>query len=366
MRKSVLVLLGVLVAGGGIAAADVQLGGYLAPNLVMWDHGDGNKSNLGFGMHFNRFLLHGNLAGGEIAKNVGWKLECDFSQSGSYGLKWAFVQPEFGDHFSFRVGHHIKRAFSREILHPTRDLLTAFRHPTTSFVQDLGYGGFTYGLEAHLQTYLVKAHGGVYSSGTPQSVRAQDPALDYAGRAILMPITGLEIGVNMIMATLPAGGSNLGIYADSLYATNTGLAYGFDVDYRTCFDDMSLWAQAELGMGDSWGARDEQGNMVPMPKDPQTGDSWEDYNWHSFMYYYLKFRFMLNDDLGFHFGYSSIDPNTDEDDDAISMITPGITYYWVPSCRTEAEVQLHTKQQGQGNDDLEYTHFVLQTVLVWK
>jgi hypothetical protein len=82
---------------------------------------------------------------------------------------------------------------------------------------------------------------------------------------------------------------------------------------------------------------------------------------------------MVTKELGIHFGYSTWDPNTDSvvgKNDAMIMITPGITYYWAKMLRTQVEVQLETEHNGvDGHDanfpDSKYTNFVVQTVLIW-
>jgi hypothetical protein len=152
------------------------------------------------------------------------------------------------------------------------------------------------------------------------------------------------------------------VYADDVQS-NSGMAFGFDADYKKDFGNMELWAQAEFGMGDDW----DEG-----AKEPAAGDTWEDYSWYKFQYYYLKALFMVSNDFGIHFGYSAWDPNTDGDvgeNNSITTITPGITYFWAKNLRTQVEVQMVTEQQGVLNnenlDDLTYTHFVLQTILLW-
>ncbi|MBD3236644.1 MAG: hypothetical protein GF330_08065 [Candidatus Eisenbacteria bacterium] len=372
MRNALLLILAIAVGGIGVASAEMHVSGYLAPHLMMYDQGEDNEANVGFGMYFNRFTFKGKMDGGEIVKAVGFRVESDISSETSSLLKWAYVQPYFTEELSFRIGH-IKRAFSREWLHPTMDLITAMRHPTSDFLKGLGYTDFAYGLDVLYKAEMFMVQAGAYTSGTPKTVEDQDPALDFGGRVVAMPIEGLEVGLNAVMTTLPHDGtmqgSNQGVYPSETYETNSGLAYGFDVDYMTDFDKMSLWAQAEVGMGDCWTAG---------PKDAEAGDTWEDYEWFSFMYYYLKLRFMFTEELGFQLGYSMFDPVTENDDDEYpgteydktTKITPGLIYFWTPLCRTEVEVQLCTEQgyDAQTGDgmDYDYTHFLLQQVLVWK
>lgn len=364
MKKALLLILAVAVGGVGLASADTSVSGYMAPHFMMYDQGEDNEANMGFGMYFNRFTFKGKMDGSEIVKAVGFKVETDISTTGTHSLQWAYVQPYFSEEFSVRLGH-IKRQYSREVLHSTSNLITAMRHPTTGFIKSLGYAGYGYGLEGIYMGEMFHVAAGAYTSGTPKNVGDQDPALDFAGRVVLNPIEGLDVGLNACMAALPMGGSNMGAYDSDTYETNSGLAYGFDVDYKTNFDKMTLWAQAEVGMGDNWAAG---------AKEPGGEDTWEDYEWYSFMYYYLKLRFMFTEELGFQFGYSIVDPVTDDvsENDEWSAITPGLIYFWTPFCRTEVEAQMMTygggvdPVSGDELDDLEYTHFLIQQVLIWK
>jgi hypothetical protein len=109
---------------------------------------------------------------------------------------------------------------------------------------------------------------------------------------------------------------------------------------------------------------------MPATKDDET---WEDYEWYSFQYFYVKALFMATKMFGFHLGFSNWDPNTDGDageNDATTKITPGVTIMWSDMVRTQIEVQMITDQQGvdsegENLDDCEYTHFVLQQVVNW-
>jgi hypothetical protein len=72
---------------------------------------------------------------------------------------------------------------------------------------------------------------------------------------------------------------------------------------------------------------------------------------------------MATPNFGVHLGFANVDPNTDEDDDSIQKIVPGITYRWSDFTRTQAEVQLIKEQSGDEDED--FTNFVVQQVLVW-
>jgi hypothetical protein len=213
----------------------------------------------------------------------------------------------------------------------------------------------------------------------------QDPVLDYDLRAVVMPTDGLEIGANLQMKTLPGVFDGTWEYApddgaypddEDLYQTNTAMAYGADLDFQKTFNEaMSLWAQAEFGTGDNYCQQDFT--------DYQAEDTWQDYSWFKFQYFYLKALLMINKNFGIHAAFASFDPNTnagDEEDDyagkndSITKIIPGITYRWSDKTRTQLEVQLVTYQEGMTTndedevverDDTSLTHFVLQQVLVW-
>ena len=349
------------------AGCKTSVNGYLAPNFRMIDKSGNDSmkvaSDMGFGMAFNRVTFAGEMEAGKIVKNIGWSVEVDVSEPSAFKLQWAYIQPKFSDSFSLKFGH-VKKAFSREVLHPTGKLLTVDRTPASAALKALGYVDYNYGLEAHFVQPMFKLQAGAYS-GSPvvNKVDNQDPGLDFGARAIVMPTAGLEIGANAMMIKLYEDGNNQAVYADDV-ESNSGMAFGFDADYKKDFGTMELWAQAEFGMGD---------NCTEGAKDPAAGDTWEDYSWYKFQYYYLKALFMVTKDLGIHFGYSTWDPNTDGDvgeNNSITTITPGITYFWAKNLRTQAEVQMVTQQTGVDNDganldDLTYTHFVLQTILLW-
>ncbi|MCK4305459.1 MAG: hypothetical protein KAY24_14575 [Candidatus Eisenbacteria sp.] len=357
MKKILLVVLAVVFAASSSAwAGDVTVAGYMAPNLKMIDKGEDNASNLGFGMAFNRFLFKGEMDGGAVVKKVAWRVESDISMSGTHKLQWAYVQPKFSDVFSLRLGH-VKEPFSREILHSTPKLLTVDRH-FSGKLSALGYGGFNYGLEAHVKTEMFKLQAGAYDGNGAQSkVGYQDPCIDFGLRGILTPsVEGLEIGANVMMVSLPNGGhGDGGTYADSdanELLTNSAMAFGCDLDYQKAFGEMSLWAQAEFETGDNWTQQDGT-------------DPWDEAEFFSFQYLYAKALFMVSKDFGLHLGFSQYDPNTDGDaeGDSETLITPGVVYKWCKNMRTQAEVQLHTYEGI--DEDVDYTHFVLQTIFIW-
>lgn len=350
------------------AGCNTSVNGYLAPNFRMIDKSGSdvdslqNASNMGFGMAFNRVTFAGQMEAGKIVKNVGWVVEVDVAEPSDIKLQWAYIQPKFSDNFSLKFGH-VKKAFGREVLHPTGKLLTVDRTPASAALKTLGYVDYNYGLEAHVAQEMFKIQAGAYAGcPTANKVDNQDPGLDFGARAIVMPAAGLEIGANAMMIKLYEDGNNQEVYADDVQS-NSGMAFGFDADYKKDFGNMELWAQAEFGMGDDW----DEG-----PKEPAAGDTWEDYSWYKFQYYYLKALFMVSNDFGIHLGYSAWDPNTDGDvgeNNSITTITPGVTYFWAKNLRTQVEVQMVTEQQGvlnnENRDDLTYTHFVLQTILLW-
>lgn len=377
MKRFLVVVLGLafllpsVVSAQPCPGCNVAVTGYLAPNFRMIDKSGSDDveaaSDMGFGLAFNRVTFSGDMEGGKIVKKVGWSVEFDVAEPSACKLQWGYIQPKFSDAFSLKFGH-VKKPFSREVLHATGKLLTVDRTPASAQLKALGYVDFNYGLEAHVAQPMFKIHAGAYAGSPPvNNVANQDPGLDFGARVIVMPTAGLEIGANAIMISLPEGGNNLGTYEDSAdepYESNSGMAFGFDADYKKDFGSTSLWAQAEFGMGD---------NCAEGAKDAAEGDTWEDYSWYKFQYYYLKAIFMVTQDLGIHFGYGTWDPNTDGDvgeNNSTSMITPGITYFWAKNLRTQVEVQMVTNQQGVDDDganldDLTYTHFVLQTVLLW-
>jgi hypothetical protein len=392
MKKILLVAAAVSFALGGLAWAQGQTGcagcpnaqvtGYLAPNFRMIDKGDGLKSNMGFGMAFNRFTFSGMVECGKIVKNVGFKVEGDISNPSGLALQDAFVQPQFSEAFSFRLGHY-KKAFSREVLHPTSKLLTVDRGPSTAFLKALGYSDYNYGLEAIIAQEKFKVNVGAYAgqgtSGAETNGAAnQDPMLDFGARAIFKVTPDIEIGANAMMVGLPYEDPLLPADAnwDSLsYESNSAMAFGFDVDFQKQFNpNMGIWLQAELGMGDNWDA-----DLGGGPKEPEAEDTWEDYSWYGFMYYYAKVLFMVTPEFGIHLGYWAVDPNTESgnadngyigENDSVSWITPGIVYKWCKATRTQLEVQLVSHQngvdsEGDNLDDDTYTHFVLQQVMTW-
>ena len=407
MKKVLLVAFAALFMMGSAWAGEacegcsgIKIGGYVGPNFRMIDKGTSEYtdpetgdeldyvSDLGFGLAFARFNISGmHELDSEIIKKIGWKFETDIRQPGIQGLVYAYVDAYLGDQFMARFGRQ-KEVWSREWLHPTNKLLTVDRH-LYGMLGDLSYAGYSYGLTAFFKHEMFKAMAGVYDGQGAQSwVGNQDAALDFALRAVAMPTDGLEVGANVAMKSLPGvkgyydadgdfvadptGTSTVwgpwadgGAYVDhdDYYQTNSGMAFGADAEYKKKFEgDMWLWAQAEFGMGDNW---------MEGAKDAEAEDTWEDYEWYSFQYFYVKALFMATKLFGVHLGFSSWDPNTDSDageNDSVTKITPGITLWWSDQVRTQVEVQLITEQQGvdaQGDnlDDCEYTHFVLQQVV---
>jgi hypothetical protein len=272
--------------------------------------------------------------------------------------------------FSVRFGN-LKKSFSREVLHATGKLLTVDRTVAAGYLEKLGYVNFNFGLEAVVTHSLFKLQAGGYS-GFPSlgKVDDQDPGLDFGARGIVMPMKGLEIGVNAMSVALPERGNNKGDYDDTPdepYRTNSAMAFGFDADYAKSFGTMSLRAQVEYGTGENWLWDDPSTKDTTFdPKDYKADQTWEDYSWYSFQYYHLKALFMATPDLGIHFAYSVWDPNTDSikgKNDVETWITPGVVYYWSKNLRTQAEVQMQTV--GKELEDFEYTHFVVQQVLIW-
>lgn len=400
MRKILLVALALMLGSASLAVAGdcagcgAKVSGYMAPYFKLYDHGEDYSANKGFGVRYNRVVFSGMQEGNKLVKNLAYRVETDLAETGAHGLQWVYVEPYFNENFSVRMGR-VKEAFSREILHSTANQITVQRHPASTGLGDLSYGQFSYGMEARFKNEMFTAAAGIYDGmSADKDVRDQDPAFDFGARVVAMPMEGLEIGANALMVTLPAGGVDGGMYVDSTYTTNTGLAYGADFCYMKSFDEkMSLWIEGEFGMGDNHGleiAGDAMmvGGAWVEKEDGTTAVEYEDLEWDSFMYYYLKARFMVTPEFGIHIGYSMWDPNTNSDamagaadayeigeNNELTWITPGVVYMWSKNFRTQAEVQIvNQKVQDWVDitdpdkgfvDDLSYTHFVLQTIFLW-
>jgi hypothetical protein len=299
-------------------------------------------------MAFNRFTLSGEVDAGTIVKRVAWNVEADISQTGNIILQNAFVQPKFNDAVSFRLGH-IKKAFSREVLHPTSKLLTVDRSPVCSALKTYGYADYNYGLELMLAQAQFKVTAGAYS-GLPvdKDVPDQDSKLDLGGRVVFKATPCLEVGANAMMIGL-VDPTNANPHSEDA-ESNSGMAFGFDLGLNRDFGDKNLQALIEFGTGDNTTA-------VQNPT-----DAFEDWDFDKFQYYTAKALFRFTPDLGVHFGYAAWDPNTDMDDDGLAVMTPGLTYWWSKTLRTQVEAQLTSFQ----NDDADgLTNFVLQQVFIW-
>jgi hypothetical protein len=364
MKKILLVVLAMTLAAAGTAMAGecggctTKVFGYMAPNFKMIDKGEDNAANLGFGFYYNRFVFSGKMDCGEIVKKLAFRVETDIAQTSTHSLQWVYVQPYFSDQFSLRVGR-MKEPFSREILHSTARLITTSRHNaawTAKGFASMGYGGFTYGMEAHVAQEKFKLQAGIYDGfGKMKGVSSQDPGIDFGARATFMPTKGLEVSGNAMMIALPQGGSDMGTYTDTSaneYLSNTGLGFGFDAEYKKEMGEGSLWLEAEFNMGDNPGAID----------DP--GDDWSESTFFKWQYYYVRALYMINKQFGLHAGYSFYDPNTDGDaeNDSETLLTPGVTYVWCKNIWSKAEIQIHSFE----HEDIDsLTHFVLQWILIW-
>lgn len=392
MRRFLLVVLGLAMVASGTAWAqcsgceNMKIFGYMAPNLRMIDSGnDDVKNNLGFGMAYNRVVWAGSVEGGKIVKNVAWRVETDLKESGSQFLQYAYVEPKFSDLFSLTFGR-TKKPFSLEVLYSTANQITTDRHPGTSGLIDLGYANFGYGLMANINHEVVKVNAGVFDGqGAKSNVAAQDPALDYGARVVITPpsVKGLEIGANVMMTTLPFGGKDRGLrYSDgdtdsTEYLSNSGMAFGADINFSKDFGTMNFTAQAEVDMGDNWSELSEEKVAGEVP-------AYDEETWYKFMYMYLKARLMVTPDLGIYLGFSQWDPNTGSDkigtgnderevgeNNETTTIVPGLIYYWTKNLRTMVEVQMVTEKNDwdfakhDWLEDTEYTHFVLQQVFIW-
>jgi hypothetical protein len=369
-------------AWAGCSCEGMKLFGYMAPNFRMIDSGyDSVKNNMGFGMAYNRVVWTGEIEAGKIVKKVAWRVETDLKEAGSHGLQYAYVQPKFNDTFSVIFGRD-KKPFLLESIYSTANQITADRHVGNGPITSLGYTNYGYGLAAKIDHEWFMLTAGVYDGqGSESHVANQDPALDYGARFVLTPpsVEGLEIGVDVMMTTLPEMGKDHGlVYSDTTnaeYLTNSGMAFGFDASFNKDFGKMNLFAQGEFAMGDNW---------MASPETPEANDTWEDYSWYKWQYMYLKARLKVTPEFGIYAGFSMWDPNTGSDmvgqgtfayevgenDDTMSII-PGIIYYWTKNLRTMVEVQMITQKvqdmDAQGNwlDDMKYTHFVLQQVFIW-
>ncbi|MCK4413078.1 MAG: hypothetical protein KAY32_06005 [Candidatus Eisenbacteria sp.] len=439
MKKVLLVAFAALFAMSGSAWAGddcsgcsgIKVGGYIAPNFRMIDTGesafsdeDGNPidnvNNMGFGVAFARFNISGMHEVGDIIKKIGWKLETDIKQPGVQGLVYAYVDAYLNDEFAVRFGRH-KKPFGREWLHPTPRLLTVDRHLfDRAFFNmldleysghTLSYGAYSYGLTFMCKQEMFSLMAGVYDGqGSKSFVGQQDPVLDFGLRGVVTPTDGLEIGANVALKSLPGGMGywdddefefdpiygdwdyipDAGAYVDidTLYQTNSAMALGFDAEYKSQInEEMSIWAQAEFGMGDNWLAGPEfdvkTGELVG-------GENWEDWSWYKFQYFYVKALFMATEMFGVHLGISQFDPNTSSDsfemdtgqkfqigeNNELTKITPGITINWSGNTRTQIEVQLITRKVQDFDydvdtdkyswvDDDKRTNFVIQQVVIF-
>ncbi len=386
MRRFLLVVLGLAFVASGTALAqseNMKIFGYMGPNLRMIDSGNEDvKNNLGFGMAYNRVVWAGDIEGGKIVKRVAWRVETDLKEAGDQFLQYAYVEPKFSDMFSLKFGRD-KKPFSLETLYSTANQITVDRHAGQGTMVGLGYANFGYGLSANISHEVFKLTAGVYDGqGAKSNVAAQDPALDFGARVVVTPpsVKGLEIGANVMMTTIPEGGKDLGLTYDDTdeeeYLTNSGMAFGADINFSQDFGTMAFLAQAEFDMGDNWMAE---------PEEEVAGEewTWDEATWYKWQYFYLKARLMVTPDLGIYAGFSQFDPNTGSDtvegtdyevgeNNETTSIIPGLIYYWTKNLRTMVEVQLITTkvqafEEGTTDwvDDLEYTHFVLQQVFIW-
>jgi hypothetical protein len=397
MRRILLVVLGLALVMSGTAWAQcsgcetMKLWGYMAPNLRMIDSGnDDVKGNLGLGMAYNRVVWSGEIEAGKIVKKVAWRVESDLKENTVQALQYAYVEPKFSDAFSVTFGR-TKKPFSLEQLYATANQITADRHYGQAQLVSMFYSSFNYGLMANFTHPAFKVNAGVFDgTGGKAYVGAQDPALDYGARVVITPpsLKGLEIGANVVVTTIPAYwnvGTSQWVIArdqglvytdtkDAKYLSNTGMAYGGDINFTKDFGTMNLIVQAEYDMGDNTGAA-EPGKV---------GDTWEDASFYKWTYMYLKARMKFTPDFGIYFGFSMYDPNTGTDkvtdgeytydvgeNNESTTIIPGLIYYWTKNLRTMVEVQMITNKVQDLNatggwvDDQEFTNFVLQQVFIW-
>lgn len=355
MKKFVLVVLAISIVALP-ALAGTKVTGHMSPRFEMIDNGEDNAKNMGFGFYNNRVVFTGDVEGGEIIKNVKFRVETDLSSNTVQGLKWAFADLYFNEKACVRMGR-MKEPISREILHSTAKLLTAGRH-LSGTMAGYGYGGYNYGMEFRMKEEKWSLVAGLYEGkGAQRDVENQDPCLDLGARVLFQAVEGLEVGASAMMIQLPEGGSDQGTYADTdddSFETNSGLAIGLDFEYKKSFGESKLCLEGEFDTGDN-------PNAITVDDAKADGD-WEDAEFEKFTYMNFFALFMINADFGIHLGYSVFDPNTETDDDATNMLTPGVTYYWSQKLWTKAEIQII----GDEIDDSDsLAHFVLQTVLLW-
>jgi len=365
MKKFILVALAIAIIASP-ALAGPKVFGYMNPRFAMIDKGEDMASNLGFSTPYNRFAFKGEVEGGEIMKKMGYRLDLDVSTTGGNNtVIYAYMDAYFSDNFCVRMGR-MKKSFSREFLHNSTQLLTTGRH-YSGRMAGLQYGSYSYGMEARVKQEKWYFTGGLYDgSSAAKGVANQDPAIDIGGRVVATPAEGVEVGANVMMVSLPDGGVNNGTYVDgsgnAALQTNSGFAFGVDAEYKKAMGEGSLWLEGEFDSGDNWMCitNPVDDNGAPTP--------WEDQEFGTFSYMYLRALYMINAEFGVHFGYSMYDPDTDTDDDASTLITPGVTYVWNKKCSTKVEVQLESDEfvDMNGNSDTaDYTHFILQTIFVW-
>ncbi len=353
MKKFILVVLAVAVFAAP-ALAGPKVFGYMNPRFAMMDMGEDTSSNMGFSTPYNRFAFKGEVEGGEIMKKMTYRLDLDVSVTGnSNNVIYAYMDAYFADNFCVRMGR-FKKSFSREFLHSSTKLITTGRHYSSKMLP-LQYGAYSYGMEARVKGEKFSFAGGLYDGNSAcKGVKKQDPAIDMGGRLNFTPVEGAEVSANIMLVSLPDGGSNGGVYADDVESCS-GFAFGVDGEYKKSFGESSLWLEAEFDTGDNWG--DE---FVTM----DAGDTWEDAEFATFSYMYVRALYMINSVFGVQFGFSMYDPDTDTDDNGMTLITPGATYVWNKKCSTKLEVQLES-EEVPGGDTADLTHFILQTVFVW-
>jgi Phosphate-selective porin O and P len=356
MKKLILLALAVtMIALPALAGPKVS--GYMAPRFEMIDKGEDNAKNVGFGMTYNRFVFTGEMEGGEIVKKVKYRVETDISSTTSHGLQWVFADLYFNDNTAVRVGR-MKEPFSRETLHSTAKQITTGRHFYRDVVT-LGFGGFSYGMEARVKQDKWSVQAGLYdNNGAEKAVKNQDPSIDLGARLLVTPAEGIEIGANAMVVQIPQGGPNNKTYADNdstALETNSVVALGIDFEYKKSFGESHLWLEGEFDTGDNYKQQKVEAIEGEWYK-------WEDAEFEKFTYMYFRALFMVNKTFGVHLGYSMFDPNTEKDDDGITALTPGVTYYWGKTLWSKAEMQIMGDENDDSDDD---THFVLQTVLIW-
>jgi len=326
------------------AAEKLRISGYTQARYAYWDNVPDNLVNSGFFVTRARIKWKA-----ELTRQAWWMMEIDFVSSRM--VKDAIVAVDVSRLLTIQAGQ-FKRPISQEEMFSSSAVPVINRGLTNRVAtRVLGYIGRSQGLMAVVGNpkHPYQASLGIFSGAGEADVSIGDELfeqqtdLSNRGKDVVGRLAG-HFGRDT-RVRIATGGSTRNVggnYTDTAgvdHRSRTFIAWGADT--RIVNGPWSIWAEALLG--DNWSDFTDTMTVFSAP----TFLGWQiAANWHKKVGGDESLITAVQPEAR----YDALDPNLDTGNDALSLVTGGISLFFGELMRWRTNVEWHTYQDDRPNE----------------